>query len=119
MVVGWDGCNMAKPASGWRDLGGWVSGRPPAQGETWKEEETMRNRETRTAELRRSLTRNLNYSLRENVSTSIVSSNTRRSFARRFNRLRLETGNNDYNTSPATSSIKCYVANENTLNGVH
>lgn len=58
----------------------------------------MRNRETSTAELRRSLTRNLNYSLRENVSTSIVSSNTRRSFARRFNRLRpsLETENNEW-----------------------
>lgn len=59
--------------------GGWM-----ATCETWKEEETMRNRESRTAELRRSLTRNLNYSLRENVSTSIVSSNTRRSFATRF-----------------------------------
>lgn len=58
----------------------WVSGWT-ATCETWKEEETMRNRESRTAELRRSLTRNLNYSLRENVSTSIVSSNTRRSFA--------------------------------------
>ena len=45
------------------------------------------NRESRTAELRRSLTRNLNYSLRENVSTSIVSSKPRRAFARRFSRL--------------------------------
>lgn len=98
----------------------WVGGRPPAQGETWKEEETMRNRETRTAELRRSLTRNLNYSLRENVSTSIVSSNTRRSFARHFNRLR-PPGNNDYNISSATSSIQLLHCERKNieLNGVN
>lgn len=25
LVVGWDGCSVAKPASGWRDLGGWAA----------------------------------------------------------------------------------------------
>lgn len=104
-----DGCSVVKPASGWRDLGGWAATCSGRNG--WKEEETMRNRETSTAELRRSLTRNLNYSLRENVSTSIVSSNTRRSFARRFNRLRppwKPKTMNDYSISSVTSTrLRC------------
>lgn len=99
-----DGCSVVKPASGWRDLGGWAATCSGRNG--WKEEETMRNRETSTAELRRSLTRNLNYSLRENVSTSIVSSNTRRSFAVSTDYAppwKPKTMN-DYNTSSVTST---------------
>lgn len=99
-----DGCSVVKPASGWRDLGGWAATCSGRNG--WKEEETMRNCETSTAELRRSLTRNLNYSLRENVSTSIVSSNTRRSFAVSTDYAppwKPKTMN-DYNTSSVTST---------------